>query len=162
MNWAHLRPGSDLVEFLESPADPEALSSILTDDHISPYLSSSSRSVLALEPVEDGVEMRIEDRMPAGKRPSINDFEQRLMLLLAKGFREVERSGSVHTDEFECLNCGRILPAHSVSCDKCGSRQLESAAVPASITYLRRIPVDGLNAEEALESIWTAVHEFEH
>lgn len=151
----HLLPGEDLEEFLCSPADTERLTNILRTKIVSQHIKALFTSrIIRFNNADDGIEIEIMDLRPGGSSGTIREFEERLIMFLAKGFEEFQRQGSNPTRELECQRCMKILPPSSTKCGSCGSTNLKGATIPASISLRNLEHATGRTNGELLDRIW--------
>jgi len=115
---------------------------------------------ITLESEGRGLEVKIRDDRPAGSKPSLEEFEDRCILLSSRGFEEVERQGEVATGEQECQNCLTVFEK-GTSCPRCGSRNLARVTVPAAVTWRYLQKTDGLTNEQVLRQLSKALSLFE-
>lgn len=158
MLWPDLHPKGDLQAFLESPANPSALAVMLNHESLAEMLRALVPCRVATFRGSGSVlELSFEDSRPGGRSGTLREFEERLLMLLSKGYTEQGRSGEVPTEELECEECLGILPSSSDSCSSCGSKRLSRAMIPRTIRFAHLEPAGDRNNEEMLDWAWEAL-----
>ncbi len=107
-----------------------------------------------------GLELEIRDDRPAGSSPSVEEFEDRCILLSSRGFEEVTRDGRVETGEWECQDCLAVF-RDKKACPRCGSANMALITVPAIMTWRYFQDTDGLSNEQVLRRLSKALSLFD-
>ena len=153
-----LAPGQDLEDFLLSPAQPDVIAQHLQRESVSRRINLLLRDRKARFRLNvEGIEIEITDLRPSGEAKSISVFEERMMMFMAKGFREVSRTGLERSSEKECGRCLEIITGDRMTCPSCGSTNLQIGSVPGSVVYHCLEPAGGRSNEELLSKVWELV-----
>jgi hypothetical protein len=150
-----LPQGQNLEDFLLSPAQPDVIVEHLRRRSVSESVRSLLRDRYAcFHSKAGGIEIQLTDLSPGGRARSLVLFEEKMMILMTKGFKEVSRTGQVESAEWECALCLEIVPRDRTRCASCGSSTLQSGTIPESVTYSRLEPSAGRTNEEFMERLW--------
>ena len=155
MESSRVLPREDLASFLEQPANPDRIVSLLLNEAIHRRLEHLLDDRKLTFGIDDlGVTITLEDHRPGGASGTLQEFEERLIRYQSDGYQEVDRGGEAPTGELECHECLAIMDPDSLSCRSCGSNRLDGATIPSTLTLIQRVVPAGRTNEELLDLIW--------